>query len=170
MSLKRLQEKQLCLLCPAMDDATKIMIRPMTEKDLDAVTTIEQASYTTPWNGDHFRNEITAGYSWPFVAVIEGVVVGYLCLMCLFEEAQILNIAVGPDFRGRGIARLLLKHAFLLALEQGAEFVALEVRSSNSVAISLYEQLGFSKTGIRARYYEHTEDAVLMEKSLKENQ
>lgn len=166
----RLQEKQLCLLCPAMDDATKMMIRPMTEKDLDAVTAIERASYTTPWTSDHFLNEITASYSWPFVVVMGGVVVGYLCLMCLFEEAQILNIAVGPDFRGRGIARVMLNRAFLLALEQGAEFMALEVRSSNSAAISLYEQLGFKKTGIRVRYYEHTEDAILMEKSIKENQ
>lgn len=166
----RLQEKQVCLLCPAMDDATKMMIRPMTEKDLDAVTAIERASYTTPWTSDHFLNEITASYSWPFVVVMGGVVVGYLCLMCLFEEAQILNIAVGPDFRGRGIARVMLNRAFLLALEQGAEFMALEVRSSNSAAISLYEQLGFKKTGIRVRYYEHTEDAILMEKSIKENQ
>lgn len=166
----RLQEKQVCLLCPAMDDATKMMIRPMTEKDLDAVTAIERASYTTPWTSDHFLNEITASYSWPFVVVMGEVVVGYLCLMCLFEEAQILNIAVGPDFRGRGIARVMLNRAFLLALEQGAEFMALEVRSSNSAAISLYEQLGFKKTGIRVRYYEHTEDAILMEKSIKENQ
>jgi len=153
-----------------MDDATKMMIRPMTEKDLDAVTAIERASYTTPWTSDHFLNEITASYSWPFVVVMGGVVVGYLCLMCLFEEAQILNIAVGPDFRGRGIARVMMNRAFLLALEQGAEFMALEVRSSNSAAISLYEQLGFKKTGIRVRYYEHTEDAILMEKSIKENQ
>lgn len=169
MSLKRLQEKKLCLLCAAMDERTNTTVRQMIESDLAAVTAIEQASYATPWSGEHFRNEIAADYSWPLVAVEEGTVVGYLCLMCLFEEAQILNIAVSPDLRGRGIARLLLERAFVLAREKGAEVMALEVRASNSTAISLYTGLGFTPAGIRSRYYEHTEDAVLMEKPLKEN-
>lgn len=142
----------------------------MTETDLDAVSAIEMASYATPWNLEHFRSELAARYSWPLVAVEEGNVVGYLCLMSLFEEAQILNIAVSPGKRGRGIARMLLEHAFRLALERGAEVIALEVRSSNTAAIALYEQFGFTRTGIRAGYYESVEDAVLMEKSLKENQ
>ena len=144
--------------------------RPMVEDDLDAVLEIETASYSTPWNREHFRNELAARYSWPLVAVNEGSVVGYLCLMSLFEEAQILNVAVSPSHRGKGVARMLLEHAFRLALEQGAEIMALEVRASNSAAISLYQQLGFVRVGIRAGYYDSAEDAVLMEKSLKENQ
>lgn len=140
----------------------------MQEKHLDDVSVIERASYATPWNREHFLNEISSRYSWPFVAVDAERVVGYCCLLCLFEEAQILNIAVTPDLRGRGIARMLLEHAFGLARDQGAEVMALEVRVSNGTAISLYERLGFMRTGIRARYYEHTEDAVLMEKPIKE--
>jgi len=141
----------------------------MIEDDLDAVMAIEAASYSTPWKHEHFRDEMTARYSWPLVAVEEGSVVGYLCLMSLFEEAQILNVAVSPSRRGSGIARMLLREAFRLALEQGAEKVALEVRASNNAAITLYRQLGFTSVGIRARYYESVEDAILMEKFLKEN-
>ena len=141
----------------------------MTGNDLDAVLEIEIASYPTPWSREHFRNELEARYSWPLVAVEAGVVVGYVCLMSLFEEAQILNIAVMPGKRGRGIARMLLEQAFRLALEQGAEIMALEVRASNSSAISLYQKLGFMRTGIRAGYYDSVEDAILMEKPLKEN-
>jgi ribosomal-protein-alanine N-acetyltransferase len=89
--------------------------------------------------------------------------------MSLFEEAQILNIAVAPDRRGRGVARLLMEQAFSRAREEGAEFVALEVRASNNSAIALYEQFGFKQVGIRARYYDGTEDALLMEKIVKEN-
>lgn len=144
-------------------------VRPMTEDDLDAVMAIEVASYPTPWKCEHFRNEITARYSWPFVAVEEGSVIGYVCLMSLFEEAQILNIAVSPGHRGRGVARVLLEHAFSLALERGAEIMALEVRASNDAAIALYRRLGFTRAGIRARYYDSVEDAILMEKLLKEN-
>lgn len=169
-SLKRLQEQPVCLLCPAMNEQQQFQIRPMTETDLDAVLAIETASYATPWNREHFRNELAARYSWPLTAVEEGIVVGYLCLMSLFEEAQILNVAVSPSHRGKGVARMLLEHAFRLALEQGAEIVALEVRASNSAAISLYRRLGFARVGIRAGYYDSVEDAVLMEKSLKETQ
>lgn len=146
-----------------------LQVRPMIEDDLDAVMAIEAASYSTPWKHEHFRDEIMARYSWPLVAVEKGSVVGYLCLMSLFEEAQILNVAVSPSRRGSGIARMLLREAFRLALEQGAEKVALEVRASNSAAISLYRQLGFTSVGIRAKYYESVEDAILMEKFLKEN-
>jgi len=141
----------------------------MIEDDLDAVLAIEAASYSTPWDREHFRNELEGRYSWPLTAVEEGVVVGYLCLMSLFEEAQILNVAVSQSKRGRGIARMLLEHAFRLALEKGAEIMALEVRSSNAAAISLYQQLGFTRVGIRAGYYESAEDAILMEKQLKES-
>jgi len=152
-----------------MDIPTMLLVRPMTENDLDAVLAIEAASYSTPWNFEHFRNEISDRYSWPLVAVEAGSVVGYVCLMSLFEEAQILNIAVMPGKRGRGIARMLLEQTFSLALEQGAEIMALEVRASNNSAISLYQQLGFKRVGIRARYYDSVEDAILMEKTLKEN-
>ena len=144
-------------------------VRPMTEDDLDDVMVTETGSYSTPWKYEHFLNEIAARYSLPYVAVEEKSVIGYVCLMSLFEEAQILNIAVSPSRRGRGIARVLLRKAFSLALEQGAEIVALEVRASNSAAISLYEQLGFTRVGIRARYYDSVEDAILMEKLLKES-
>lgn len=152
-----------------MNTDTTMCVRPLTEADLDAVLKIEAASYPVPWQRDHFLTEIESRYSWPLVAVDGGSVVGYVCMMSLFEEAQILNIAVDPHQRGRGIARLLLNHAICLGIEKGAEFMALEVRASNISAISLYEQFGFIRTGIRARYYEGVDDAILMEKPLKEN-
>ncbi len=137
-----------------MDDVTEITVRPMIAIDLEAVTAIERTSYETPWSCEHFQNEIEAQYSWPLVAEAGGTVIGYVCLMSLFEEAQILNIAVSPLQRGRGIARRLLERAFKLALENGAEVMSLEVRASNSTALSLYERLGFKRVGIRAGYYE----------------
>ena len=169
ISLKRLQEKQLCLLYPAMNSIPSYQVRPMTGDDLDAVVVIEAESYASPWQYEHFQNELTAPYSWPFVAVEETCVIGYVCLMSLFEEAQILNITVAPDRRGRGVAKMLMEKAVSRALEEGAEVMALEVRASNISAISLYEQFGFKQIGIRARYYDGTEDAILMEKIVKEN-
>lgn len=152
-----------------MEVMTSFHVRPMFESDLDAVVAIENSSYSNPWTHEHFRAEITAEFSWPSVAIADGAVIGYVCLMSLFEEAQILNIAVSQNQRGRGVAWLLLEHAFVQAFEKGAEFMALEVRASNSGALSLYEKFGFIRVGIRPRYYESVEDAILMEKPIKEN-
>ncbi len=142
------------------------LIRPMAEADLDAILAIEQASFSVPWKRDHFAHELAAPYSFPFVAEHAGVIIGYVCLMSLFEEAQILDIAVAPDQRGRGIARLLMDYAIIVAREKRAELLALEVRSTNSSAITLYERCGFVRTGVRSKYYEGRDDAVLMELAL----
>jgi len=143
------------------------VIRPMIESDLPLVLAIEQASFPAPWNRDHFLHEIAAPHSYPFVAECTGAVAGYVCLTALFEEAQILDIAVAPESRGRGVAGLLMEYACLLAREKGAEYMALEVRDSNSAAIALYEKIGFVRVGCRSRYYEGRDDAVLMEKKLQ---
>lgn len=143
-----------------------LIIRPMTAADLDAVLTIERASFPHPWLREHFEHEIAAPHSFPFIALDEERLSGYVCLMSLFEEAQILDIAVAPEQRGRGVARILMDHALLVAREQGADVLTLEVRASNSAAIALYERTGFRRNGIRPRYYDGTEDAVLMEKVL----
>jgi ribosomal-protein-alanine N-acetyltransferase len=111
-------------------------------------------------------HEIDAPHSYPFVAEHDGAVVGYVCLAVLFEESQILDIAVAPDQRGSGLARLLMEHAISLALEKGAEVMALEVRETNVAAIALYEKLGFKRVGVRLKYYEGRDDAVLMEHKL----
>lgn len=150
-----------------MQAQTKPHIRPMSADDLNAVLAIEQDSFPTPWRLEHFEHEMAAPHSFPFVAECNGIVVGYVCLMSLFEEAQILDIAVAPEQRGRGIARLLIDHAISVARENDAEVLALEVRASNIAAITLYERCGFVRTGLRQKYYEGRDDAVLMEKSLK---
>jgi ribosomal-protein-alanine N-acetyltransferase len=151
---------------PAMLAQTKPHILPMTADDLDAVLAIEQESFATPWRMEHFEHEIAAPHSFPFVAECNGIIAGYVCLMSLFEEAQILNITVAPEQRGRGIARMLMKHAILVAREKGAEVLALEVRTTNIPAITLYERCDFVRTGLRHKYYEGRDDAVLMEKRL----
>ena len=83
--------------------------------------------------------------------------------MLVIDEGHILDVAVAPAFRGTGIGRLLVQKVLDECRLQGAEFVSLEVRTSNTAAISLYRQLGFIVTGQRRAYYENGEDALLME-------
>ncbi|MDD2856498.1 MAG: ribosomal protein S18-alanine N-acetyltransferase, partial [Desulfuromonadaceae bacterium] len=116
---------------------------------------------------EHFEHEIAATHSFPFVMEQNGKVVGYICLMSLFEEAQILDIAVDPGMRGEGVARMLMDYAISFVREKGAEFLALEVRSSNISAVNLYDSCGFVTTGLRQKYYDGKDDALLMEKVLK---
>ncbi len=150
----------------AMNEPARITIGPMMEEHLESVLVIERASYAAPWKREHFLHELTSPHSFPFVALRDGTLVGYVCLMSLFEDAQILDIAVAPDMRGRGIAQLLLEYAMSVAREKGAELLALEVRSTNREALSLYERNGFVRSGLRQKYYEGRDDAVLMEKNL----
>lgn len=145
----------------------EIVIRPMAATDLKEVMDIEQICYSPPWKMEHFLHEIHSPLSFPFVVTINGSVAAYLCLMSLFEEAQIMNITVAPQYRGRELAKMLMELAIKTATEKGAENLVLEVRESNSVAISLYEKFGFVRYFVRKKYYEGLEDAVLMEKSLK---
>lgn len=150
-----------------MSEPEKFITRPMRDSDLDGVMAIELASYPAPWKREHFIQEIYSHTSFPFVVLFEEMIVGYLCLMSLFEEAQVLNIAVAPQQRGMGIARTLMELAVTTAREKGAEMLVLEVRESNTAAIKMYEAFGFVRYFVRKGYYEGKEDALLMEKILK---
>ena len=89
--------------------------------------------------------------------------IGYLCLRILFDEAEILDVAVDPVQRRSGAGRLLVGAAFDQCREKGVQSLGLEVRVSNLPAIALYRSFGFTDAGVRRRYYENGEDALLMQ-------
>ena len=89
--------------------------------------------------------------------------VAYGGMWLIFNEAHITNLAVHPEYRGKGIGRLLLKGMIDYGLSNGIQSFTLEVRESNKAAIGLYSKLGFKKAGSRKGYYSDTkEDAVIM--------
>jgi len=144
-----------------------INIHPMTETDLEQVLALESVSFRTPWNRDHFINEIQSPLSFPLAArTDDGTVAGYICPMLVLDEGQILNVAVRPEFRGTGIGGLLMRAALSEFSNRKASFVSLEVRPSNGAAVSLYSRYGFAAVGRRKAYYEDGEDALLMELEL----
>jgi ribosomal-protein-alanine N-acetyltransferase len=141
-----------------------IIVCAMTEDDLDEVLAIEQYSFPLPWNRDHFLDELKTDCAFPLVAFTPGEkLAGYICPRLLLDEGHILDVAVHRSFRGRGVGRLLVERVLMECRDGGAEFVSLEVRPSNEIAIALYRQLGFVETGRRRKYYENGEDALLME-------
>jgi ribosomal-protein-alanine N-acetyltransferase len=144
----------------------------MIEADIPAVLVIEGLSFSNPWSDATFRGEVqNKGISFPVVIVHEPDqrVAGYIIYWQIRDEVQITNIALHPDFRGRGIGETVLTVILKEVSGKGATFVTLEVRSSNMPAVSLYRKLGFKVLGIRKGYYGNpVEDAYVMGLALGE--
>lgn len=164
---KRLQHLTDCLTYLPMSLMLSLFIRPMQDADIESVLSIERHAFTHPWSNGHFQQEILSSHAIPLVGEHQGAIISYICLSVLLDEAQILNIAVDSNYRNRNVGRQLMQYAAATAVERGARTLLLEVRQSNEAAIALYEKLGFSRDGIRKKYYEGQEDAVLMSKPLE---
>ncbi|WP_069650331.1 ribosomal protein S18-alanine N-acetyltransferase [Caloranaerobacter ferrireducens] len=147
---------------------SKIIIRDMTEEDIDEVLDIEKKSFKTPWSRDAFIKEVNQNkLAKLIVASIEGKVVGYGGIWLIVDEGHITNIAVHPNFRGLGIGNLLVEGLIKICRERGINRMTLEVRKSNKIAQSLYKKFGFKECGIRPGYYSDTkEDAIIMWKEM----
>lgn len=140
----------------------------MTAEHIPQIAAIEKICFPDPWSEDSFTAELEYGYSCWLVAVCGKTVAGYIGSHQMFEDADIMNIAVLPEYRRRNIGQRLLDAMFSLLAERGAETVALEVRPSNLPARALYEKNGFEQAGLRKNYYFHpTEDALILKKKLR---
>lgn len=138
-------------------------VRPLIPADLAAVHAIERVSFGDPWSETLFLQEIDRSNRAWLVAEVEGIVVGYGGVMVVGDEADLMNIAVAPEYRGRGMARSLVWGLAREALALGAARITLEVRPSNERALGLYRSCGFDEVGRRTRYYADTgEDALLL--------
>lgn len=141
----------------------ELRIRLMKEEDLEAVCRIEKEAFSMPWTEKGFADALTLPHALFLTAEVQGQAVGYCGFYQSLEEAEITNVAVKAEFRGRGIADQMLKELMCLGKERGVLSYMLEVRISNAPAIHVYESLGFEKQGIRKRFYEKpVEDAVIM--------
>ena len=169
------------------------IIRRMREEDIPQVVEIEKTAFSRPWSKSIFKATLLLPYAAYYVAVEEkeeenressggalmagvsadsgkpdenmepGKIVGMCGVKKIFEEGEISNVAVHPDFRGKGISRKMLNILMREAREDGVQAFTLEVRAGNGIAINLYESLGFRTEGVRRGYYDHPkEDGLIM--------
>lgn len=139
-------------------------IRRMTEEDLDVVCQIQREAFPDPWSREALLHEISSNqFAHYFVLEVDETVIGYAGMWIVLNEAQITNIAIAAPFRGQKWGQTLLMSMMIYAIKRGATAMTLEVRKSNAIAQRLYEKLGFSKSGIRPKYYsDNGEDAIIM--------
>lgn len=145
-----------------------ITIVPMQPAHTAQIAALEQRCFSDPWPEAIIAHELENSLSLWLCAVDGETVAGYIGSQTVLGEADMMNVAVSPDYRRRGIGR-----ALVLALEKAlqtqmqATVLTLEVRDSNAPAIALYDALGFTQVGLRKNYYQHPkEDARILRKEL----
>ena len=140
-----------------------MITRDMEAADLPAVLEIERQSFTTPWSETSFLNEIHSRRSITRVAQQDDILIGYICLKVILDEGHLLDLAIHPSHRQKGVARALFVDALEKIRTMGCSSLYLEVRVSNTAALGLYEKLGFRHVGTRRVYYDSPpEDGAVM--------
>jgi ribosomal-protein-alanine N-acetyltransferase len=147
------------------EEQRRIVVEPMRRRDLPAIEPIEQVSYPRPWSMNVFQSEIELsrrGERHYVVARRQGELVGYAGMMFVVGDGHVTNIATAPAHHRSGVATRLLSELIWEALERECHALTLEVRVSNTGAQELYRRFGFAPVGVRQKYYENTEDAIVM--------
>lgn len=142
-----------------------LIVEPLRRRHVPSLMPIEQASYPQPWTVGVFHSEIEMmrrGERQYLVARDGNEIVGYGGLMFVVDDAHVTNIAVAPERQRQGIATRVLAELAWAAIDRGCCALTLEVRVSNTAAQALYREFGFVPAGVRKRYYENVEDAIVM--------
>jgi ribosomal-protein-alanine N-acetyltransferase len=155
----------------------RLEIRRMRPDDLEEVMVIERAAFKHPWSPELFRRELEHDWSTILVAVEpltsapgRGTerIIAFLIFWLVHDEVHVLNVAVAPEHRRKGIARMLMAETERRAMHAGAALMTLEVRRSNEAALELYREFEYRAVGVRPNYYvDEGEDAIVMVKELK---
>ena len=154
---------------PLPHDAPPARFEPLTLARLDALLEVEQRTHSHPWTRGNFTDAMASGYQIQLLMGDEQIL-GYFVGMLGVDEVHLLNLTVAPAFQRQGWSHVLLDALALWARSQGAQWLWLEVRTSNQRARHVYEANGFRRVGERKRYYPSTtterEDAVVMSRAL----
>ncbi len=140
-------------------------IRRLTYADLPQVIAIERRAFPTPWSLAMFVLELSKSSGTCLAALVDDRIVGYVVCSRYADVWHVMNVAVDPDHRRRGVALALLEQLLTDVGEDAS--LTLEVRRTNHAAMRLYERLGFKTAGVRRRYYQDNgEDALVMWRNL----
>lgn len=137
---------------------------PMTESRLEEVVALERRAYSHPWTRGNFTDSLRSGYQAQLLCGGD-TLIGYFVAMKGVDEVHLLNITVDPALQGQGWGRVMLDALALWSRGQGAQWLWLEVRTSNLRAQQVYLRYGYRRVGERRNYYpaeQGREDAIVM--------
>lgn len=137
-------------------------IIPMNESHVAQVAALETLCFSDPWSENSVASELNNPLSLWLIAEEDGRVCGYIGSQTVLDETDMMNIAVHPDYRRRGIAAGLISELVNRLKARGSHILRLEVRQSNAPAITLYERLGFKQLGLRKNYYRNPKENALI--------
>ena len=142
-------------------------IERMNESHVPAVAALEALCFADPWSVNSIASEVKNPLSLWLVAVEGEQLCGYIGSQSVMGESDMMNVAVNPEFRRKGIGEALVNALSQELKALGNTCLTLEVRASNAPAIALYEKLGFAQVGLRKNYYRNPkEDALILKKAL----
>lgn len=140
-----------------------VEILRMTRDDVPIVAAVDKSVFSVPFKEQDFYEYIDNPLWSFYVAKCDGKIVGYISYMIIFNDADLVNVGILPEYRGLGIGTKLLHEMVMDCDSRDVSYIHLEVRKSNSVAIKLYESFGFIVVGVSKNHYkEPTEDALRM--------
>ena len=140
-------------------------ITEMNATHVPQVAELERICFADPWSEKSVASELDNQWALWLVAEEDDVVTGYIGSQTSIDETDVMNVAVHPDYRRRGIAEMLINALVTELKNRGSHALMLEVRASNAPAIALYEKLGFRQVGCRKNYYRNPkEDALILRK------
>ncbi len=142
------------------------MIRLMQQQDLAQVHAIEQRVQSHPWSVQQFAQSLDSDHC--YVIELNNGVVGFCILQTVLDEANLLLMAIDPDYQGKGLGAELLAQSIEM-LSNNPVQIFLEVRESNAAAVALYQKLDFHQIDLRRNYYPSSdgkrEHAIIMVKN-----
>ncbi|MBQ6992602.1 MAG: ribosomal protein S18-alanine N-acetyltransferase [Clostridia bacterium] len=144
-----------------------IQIHKMTIQDLNQISNILNTEFDDFWNENLLKSEIENPNSKCIIAKSNDEIVGFACIWKAVDDIHITNIVVKKIYRKQGIGSLLLKELIKISNNENVTSITLEVKASNLPAQNLYQKYGFKVLGRRKKYYNGTEDAIIMTKDLK---
>ncbi len=151
-----------------LPEVEHVTIQRMSEDDVYEIARLERLCFSDPWSKRSFDEELKHRFSIPLVVKSGTKVIGYTCLWHIDGQMEIANFAVSPEFRRKGIGRMMMERVLSEAKKRGCTSVMLSVRESNLSALNLYAKSGFVEVDRRKNYYRlPTEDAIIMVKNLE---
>ena len=137
----------------------------MSESHIDGIVELEKLCFSDPWSEKSVASELTNPLACWLVAEVDGKVAGYIGSQTVMDESDMMNVAVHPDHRRKGVAEALVLELVETLKKRESHCLTLEVRASNEPAKALYEKLGFAQVGLRKNYYRNPkEDALILRK------